>query len=77
MSKIGPKHQYINISQITNIPTVWCWLKGLLDYSEENYISTFMKLMSYDSTMKTKSVPKLSIQFNGWNKDNKSFFQIN
>ena len=72
MSKIRPKHQYINITS-SNIPTVGVG-EGITGLFRRILTDPFYEINEYDFFMKTKSVPKLSIQFNGWNKDNKSFF---
>ena len=72
MSKIRPKHQYINITS-SNIPTVGVG-EGITGLFRRILTDPFYEINEYDFFMKTKSVPKLSIQFNGWSKDNKSFF---
>ena len=73
MSKIRPKHQYINITS-SNIPTVGVG-EGITGLFRRILTDPFYEINEYDFFMKTKSVPKLSIQFNGWSKDNKSFFE--
>ena len=72
MSKIRPKHQYINVTS-SNIPTIGVG-EGITGLFRRILTDPFYEINEYDFFVKTKSVPKLSIKFDGWNKDDKSFF---
>jgi len=72
MSKIRPKHQYINITS-SDIPTIGVG-EGITGLFRRILTDPFYEIDEYDFFVKTKSVPKLSIKFDGWNSNNTSFF---
>lgn len=72
MSKIRPKHQYINITS-SNISTIGVG-EGITGLFRRILTDPFYEIDEYDFFVKTKSVPKLSIKFDGWNSSNTSFF---
>jgi hypothetical protein len=72
MSKIRPKHEYINISS-DEISTVGVG-EGITGLFRSILSDPFYEINEYDFFVKTKAVPKLSIKFSNWTNKKDYFY---